>query len=122
MKTNHIATANLGFPRIGLRRELKSASEAQLEAAAGDVRRARWELQSDAGIARIPSNDFSLYDHVLDTAVMTGAIPSRYTRPQYSDRENSTPADGHTNRADVNNVGYLFGEGDWLPERNPVQE
>ncbi len=27
MKTNHIATANLGFPRIGPRRELKFALE-----------------------------------------------------------------------------------------------
>ncbi|MCL6633265.1 MAG: 5-methyltetrahydropteroyltriglutamate--homocysteine S-methyltransferase, partial [Alicyclobacillus herbarius] len=29
-------------------------------------------------IDRIPSNDFSLYDHVLDTAVMVGAIPPRF--------------------------------------------
>lgn len=95
MKIDRIATANLGFPRIGPRRELKSAlekfwagewSEAQLEAAAREVRRARWQVQSDAGIAGIPSNDFSLYDHVLDTAVMTGAIPARYTGPQFPDR------------------------------------
>ena len=94
MKTNHIATANLGFPRIGPRRELKFALEkfwagewklVQLEAAAREVRRARWQLQSDAGIERIPSNDFSFYDHVLDTAVMTAAIPSRYKGLQYSD-------------------------------------
>ncbi len=26
----------------------------------------------------IPSNDFSLYDHVLDTSVMVGAIPAIY--------------------------------------------
>jgi 5-methyltetrahydropteroyltriglutamate--homocysteine methyltransferase len=86
MKTDRIATANLGFPRIGARRELKVGlerfwagewNESQLEGAAREVHRARWQLQSDAGIARIPSNDFSLYDHVLDTAVMTGAIPSR---------------------------------------------
>ncbi len=90
MNTRHIATANLGFPRIGPRRELKFALEKswagesnpdELEAAAREVRRARWQLQSDAGIDRIPSNDFSLYDHVLDTAVMTGAMPSRYTGP-----------------------------------------
>ena len=32
----------------------------------------------DAGIDHVPSNDFSLYDHVLDTAVMLGAIPARF--------------------------------------------
>ena len=35
--------------------------------------------------------------------------------------ENSTPGSGHTNRADVNKLGYLFGgEGVWLPERNTL--
>src|SRR5690606_37263929 len=31
-----------------------------------------------AGMDHVPSNDFSLYDHVLDTAVMVGAVPRRY--------------------------------------------
>ena len=31
-----------------------------------------------AGLDEIPSNDFSLYDHVLDTAVLLGAIPPRH--------------------------------------------
>lgn len=87
MKTRPIATANLGFPRIGLHRELKFALErfwagewthAQLHEAARDVRRARWQMQADAGLVRMPSNDFSLYDHVLDTAVLTGATPARF--------------------------------------------
>ncbi len=35
--------------------------------------------------------------------------------------ENSTPSGGHTNRADVNKLGYLFGgKGVWLPKTNPV--
>lgn len=29
-------------------------------------------------MSKIPSNDFSLYDHVLDTAAMVGAVPARY--------------------------------------------
>lgn len=79
--------ANLGFPRIGLNRELKKAlesywngkqSENDLLAAAAALRRENWKIQQDAGIQHIPSNDFSLYDHVLDTAVMVGAIPARF--------------------------------------------
>src|SRR5690606_950133 len=37
-----------------------------------------WSLQHQAGIDVIPSNDFSLYDHVLDTSVLLGAIPPRF--------------------------------------------
>lgn len=84
-----VATANLGFPRIGAHRQLKFAleqfwsgkSEAnQLQATALEIRKANWQLQADAGIDEIPSNDFSLYDHVLDTAVLLGAVPGRYGR------------------------------------------
>ncbi|MFB6457226.1 5-methyltetrahydropteroyltriglutamate--homocysteine S-methyltransferase [Chitinophaga sp. Hz27] len=80
-------THNLGYPRIGAHRELKKASEAywsgkitaiQLEQTARDIRLNNWYLQKDAGIDIIPCNDFSFYDHVLDTSMMTGAIPTRY--------------------------------------------
>jgi 5-methyltetrahydropteroyltriglutamate--homocysteine methyltransferase len=80
-------TANLGFPRIGVHRELKRAIEgywagrhsaADLEATAADLRRRHWLLQRDHGITQIPSNDFSLYDQVLDTLAMVGAVPVRY--------------------------------------------
>jgi len=82
-----ITTANLGFPRIGAKRELKFALESywagksgaeDLLAIAKGLRAKNWTLQKDKGIAVIPSNDFSLYDHVLDTAVMVGAIPAAY--------------------------------------------
>lgn len=75
------------MPRIGRHRELKFAleafwsgksSEAELLANARALRAANWTEQRDRGIIKIPSNDFSLYDHVLDTAVMVGAIPARY--------------------------------------------
>ncbi|MFC0220598.1 5-methyltetrahydropteroyltriglutamate--homocysteine S-methyltransferase [Pseudochelatococcus lubricantis] len=82
-----VPTATLGVPRIGPRRELKTAleafwsgkigQEALLETAAG-LRVANWARQHAAGIAHIPSNDFSLYDQVLDTAVAVGAIPAAY--------------------------------------------
>jgi 5-methyltetrahydropteroyltriglutamate--homocysteine methyltransferase len=87
MSTRGPETGNLGFPRIGTHRELKFALErfwsgewtaGQLEAAARAIRRDRWQMQAAAGIHNIPSDDFSLYDHVLDTAVLVGAIPARY--------------------------------------------
>ncbi|MBN9073957.1 MAG: 5-methyltetrahydropteroyltriglutamate--homocysteine S-methyltransferase [Rhizobiales bacterium] len=79
--------ATLGVPRIGRRRELKFALEsywsgkstaADLLETAKTLRIAGWKEQAERGVTRIPSNDFSLYDHVLDTAVMVGAVPARY--------------------------------------------
>ena len=76
-----------GFPRIGDRRELKTATEGywagrvpaqELEAEARDLRLQTWELLRDAGIGQVPSNHFSLYDQVLDTCVLVGAVPARY--------------------------------------------
>ncbi len=80
-------SSNLGFPRIGPNRELKKALEsywagrigqAELESAGAEVRKANWALQREAGLHRVPSNDFSYYDHVLDTCAMVGAVPERY--------------------------------------------
>src|ERR1700733_10915934 len=77
----------LGYPRIGPQRELKQATEghwagretaAALEQAAAGLRRQTWETLRDAGLSDIPSNTFSLYDHVLDTAVMVNAVPKRF--------------------------------------------
>lgn len=77
----------LGFPRIGGNRELKRALETfwngkssadDLRSAASELRRHHWFQMKSAGIDFIPSNDFSLYDHVLDMAVMFGAVPPRY--------------------------------------------
>ena len=76
-----------GFPRIGVKRELKRALEAHwrgessasdLHQVARQLRRRHWQLARDAGADVVPCNDFSLYDHVLDTAVLFGAIPDRY--------------------------------------------
>jgi 5-methyltetrahydropteroyltriglutamate--homocysteine methyltransferase len=82
-----VLATNLGHPRIGPERELKKGLEAywagRLPAAelleqARTLRRSAWELQRDAGIAHVPSNDFSLYDHVLDTVALLGAVPDRF--------------------------------------------
>lgn len=78
---------NLGYPRIGSRRELKKACEAywagkisqnELLETGRQIRLHNWQLQQQAGIDLIPSNDFSLYDHVLDLSLTVGAIPARY--------------------------------------------
>jgi 5-methyltetrahydropteroyltriglutamate--homocysteine methyltransferase len=81
------ATINLGYPRIGAKRELKRALEgywkgassaAHLQRVASTIRSANWRGQQEAGIDLIPSNDFSLYDHVLDTIALVGAVPPRF--------------------------------------------
>ncbi|MCD7098062.1 5-methyltetrahydropteroyltriglutamate--homocysteine S-methyltransferase [Stenotrophomonas sp. MMGLT7] len=78
---------NLGFPRIGARRELKRALEShwrgetgatQLQGTARELRARHWRLQREAGADLPPSNDFSLYDQVLDAAFLFDAIPGRY--------------------------------------------
>jgi 5-methyltetrahydropteroyltriglutamate--homocysteine methyltransferase len=77
----------LGYPRIGPRRELKRALEdhwagrttrAELDVTAKQIRHKAWLTMAHKGIGSIPSHTFSLYDHVLDTAVMLGAIPERF--------------------------------------------
>ena len=80
-------TQNLGYPRIGGNRELKKAVEAywskkisqsDLQQAAQQIRLHNWQLQKDAGIDFIPSNDFSLYDQMLDMCLTVSAIPKRF--------------------------------------------
>ena len=78
---------HLGFPRIGLKRELKRSLElfwrgeidasALADTAAG-LRRRHWKLARDAGADVVPANDFSLYDHVLDHAVLFDAVPESH--------------------------------------------
>ncbi|MEE3451356.1 MAG: 5-methyltetrahydropteroyltriglutamate--homocysteine S-methyltransferase [Acutalibacteraceae bacterium] len=81
-------TSIIGYPRIGRLRELKFASEkyfrgeitaSDLEQTAKEIRLYNLELQKKSGLDYIPSNDFSFYDGVLDTAFLLNAIPERYT-------------------------------------------
>ncbi len=77
-------THNLGFPRIGAQRELKSALEAYwkgtlsreaLLSAGAQLRRRHWEQQ--AGLDLVPVGDFSFYDQVLDMSFTLGNLPER---------------------------------------------
>ncbi|NJP65049.1 5-methyltetrahydropteroyltriglutamate--homocysteine S-methyltransferase [Streptomyces spiramenti] len=76
-----------GYPRQGGNRELKKAIEGYwkgkvtaeaLRTTAEELRRANRRQLAEAGIAEVPTGDFSLYDHVLDTSVMVGAVPERH--------------------------------------------
>jgi 5-methyltetrahydropteroyltriglutamate--homocysteine methyltransferase len=78
---------NLGYPRIGKHRELKraverywsgKASSYDVESTALEIRQAALNVQKDAGIDAIPCNDFTLYDHILDTACLWGLVPERF--------------------------------------------
>ncbi|MDZ4064748.1 MAG: 5-methyltetrahydropteroyltriglutamate--homocysteine S-methyltransferase, partial [Coriobacteriia bacterium] len=98
MSTPHtsLASASLGYPRIGQNRELKWALESYWRHEISvqdllDVAKARrevnWRAMAERGLSFIPGNDFSLYDHVLDTAVALGVVPSAYqTIPDKLDR------------------------------------
>ncbi len=83
MSKNYI----VGFPRIGEQRELKKALESfwakkipfgEVEKVASELKKRHWLYQKDAGIEYVSSNDFSLYDNMLDTSIMLGAIPQRF--------------------------------------------
>jgi 5-methyltetrahydropteroyltriglutamate--homocysteine methyltransferase len=89
-------THNLGYPRIGNNRELKKAVEGywsgrisyeQLMQISSTIKQKNWLTQKYLGIDLIPSNDFSLYDHVLDLTFAISAIPNRYAQlPRNSDK------------------------------------
>lgn len=75
---------NLGFPRIGAKRELKFALESYwkgessrdaLKTLGAQLRQRHWENQ--AGLDWVPVGDFSFYDQVLDTSFMLGNLPER---------------------------------------------
>ncbi len=77
----------LGFPRIGGRRELKTALEsfwrgdcarAELEATCTALKERHWSIQKRSGLSFVSTGDFSLYDQVLDTTAMLGLVPPRY--------------------------------------------
>jgi len=72
---------------MGVNRELKwtlekywrgEIQENELLSTADQLKKHHWELQSKAGMDLIAIGDFSLYDHVLDTLAMLGAIPQRF--------------------------------------------
>lgn len=79
-----VTTHNLGFPRMGGRRELKFALEAYwkgessreaLKATGAELRQRHWQAQ--AGLDQVPVGDFAFYDQVLDMSFTLGNLPER---------------------------------------------
>ena len=103
-----IYTGNLGYPRIGKNRAQKFSLEKywkgiisveELRETSRLIRENNWKLHQSFGIDHIPSGDFSLYDHVLDHAVMFGAVPERFRGRSYANAEDLyfSMARGHQN-------------------------
>ena len=91
MTTAHI----LGYPHVGEKRELKFALESfwrgeapaeALQTTAKHLRTAHWKKQQAAGLPFVTSNDFSLYDHVLDHAVLFGMTPARFNKKPFGEK------------------------------------
>lgn len=77
----------LGFPRIGVEREMKKAVEAywrgeisktELEKIGQHIQQTNWKVQADAGLDFVTVGDFAWYDHVLNTSAMLGVVPARF--------------------------------------------
>ena len=86
---------NLGFPRMGAKRELKFALERywkgestadELQSVAREIRRQNWQLQGSLDL--VPVGDFSLYDQVLDMSQALGNLPTRVARLEGSPLDN----------------------------------
>ncbi|TCV95642.1 5-methyltetrahydropteroyltriglutamate--homocysteine S-methyltransferase [Biostraticola tofi] len=82
-----ILSHTLGFPRVGLHRELKKAQESywagkssqeELLAVGRELRARHWQQQKDAGVDVLPVGDFAWYDHVLTTSLMLDNVPARH--------------------------------------------
>ncbi len=80
---------NLGFPRIGARRELKQALEAywagnlqqsELEHVGRSLRARHWAIQAEAGVDLVPVGDFAWYDQILEFSCLLGVVPNRFAQ------------------------------------------
>ncbi len=90
-----VTTHNLGFPRIGKKRELKFALEKywqqqttqiELQQTAAELRQQHWQDQS--ALDFVPVGDFSFYDQVLDTSFLLGNIPERVNQIESDELDN----------------------------------
>ncbi|HDL8329519.1 5-methyltetrahydropteroyltriglutamate--homocysteine S-methyltransferase [Yersinia enterocolitica] len=82
-----ILNHTLGFPRVGLKRELKKAQESywagnstqeELLNVGRELRACHWQQQQQAGVDLVPVGDFAWYDHVLTTSLLLGNVPERH--------------------------------------------
>ncbi|WP_188829536.1 5-methyltetrahydropteroyltriglutamate--homocysteine S-methyltransferase [Nocardia camponoti] len=89
--TDGFGSSVLGYPRIGPHRELKRALEAywrgslerdELLAVRDDIQERQFSELAATGLTQVPGNTFSFYDHILDNALLFGAVPSRFKDQQ----------------------------------------
>lgn len=89
-----IKTSNLGFPRLGRKREWKKAIEsywakkinkAELDQTLTDLHKENLLLQKNYHLDSIPVGDISLYDHILDTSLLFNIIPKRFQGREVDD-------------------------------------
>ncbi|ORC89233.1 5-methyltetrahydropteroyltriglutamate-homocysteine S-methyltransferase [Trypanosoma theileri] len=82
-----VVTHTLGFPRVGVQRELKKALEAYwagkeketgLRATGSELRLRHWKQQMERGVDMIPVGDFHWYDHMLAASLMLNNVPPRH--------------------------------------------
>jgi 5-methyltetrahydropteroyltriglutamate--homocysteine methyltransferase len=87
IEVNMIKSHILGFPRMGLQRELKFAlerhwrneiGEQELEECGAMLRRRHWAQQRDAGLDCVTVGDFAFYDHVANHIQLFGCEPARF--------------------------------------------
>ncbi|MET9025208.1 5-methyltetrahydropteroyltriglutamate--homocysteine S-methyltransferase [Nocardia sp. NPDC004168] len=85
--TDGYGSSILGYPRIGPHRELKRALEAywhgsldreKLLAVGREIQETQFNELAATGLTQVPGNTFSFYDHVLDNALLFGAVPKRF--------------------------------------------
>ncbi len=88
---------NLGFPRIGAKRELKFSlekywrgdiSQAEFLLQSRERRALNWQIQQETGIDLLPVGDFAHYDHVLNTTLLLGLVPERFLAHQHDSSDN----------------------------------
>ena len=135
----------LGFPSMGRQREMKQALESfwrgdtsaqDLTGTAHQLQESHWAIQREAGLSYVTTGDFSLYDRMLDTSLMLGAVPARFARcgkdalTRYfalarGDASRNIPAMEMTKWFDTN-YHYLVPEIEadavWTPGEHPVLE
>lgn len=85
--TDGFGSSILGYPRIGPHRELKRALESywrgalpreELLAVGRDIQDTQFSELAATGLTQVPGNTFSFYDHILDNALLFGAVPKRF--------------------------------------------
>lgn len=89
--TEGFGSSVLGYPRIGPHRELKQALEEywrgsstreELRAVGREIQDNQFSELAATGLTQVPGNTFSFYDHVLDNALLFGAVPNRFAEYQ----------------------------------------